>query len=346
MNRKWKKNNIVYLLIFGGLLLTMLVIVSIWYRYAKYIESYRLPDEASTYEYARHYVMIPENTESTLWQDIYSAASEEAVKQNAYLEFLGDWDAGEYALKDYLEIAIASKVDGIIIEPNGTASMRAQIDKAAEEGIPVITVLSDDSRSERKSFVGPNNYQMGTIYGNEIVNCITENTGSILVLQRQDLVGKELIFREMKKVLTDTLSEEQRKKIDFSERVIVSGNAFDAEEVIRDILNDPENRPDILVCLNEDDSESAYHAIIDYNLVGSIDLIGYYQTDTIVDAIRKGTVASAITVDAGQVGQYCIQALEEYCSIGYVSSYFSTELYAIKKENIREYMKHGEQENP
>ena len=136
----------------------------------------------SDQKYDRHYVMIADDTSSLLWQDIYQNAKEAAAKSGAFLELSGNWNEEDYSLSDYMNIAIAAKVDGIILKPDDTVKLRQAIDRAEEAGIPVITVLEDDSASSRKSFVGVNSYQLGTIYGRQVLECIDKDTENITVL--------------------------------------------------------------------------------------------------------------------------------------------------------------------
>ena len=51
-------------------------------------------------------------------------------------------------------------------------------------------------------------------------------------------------------------------------------------------VND-ENLPDVLVCMYEVVTECVYQALIDYNQVGNVKVIGFYYSDVILDAIDK-----------------------------------------------------------
>lgn len=316
------------------LLLVFLAAITGWRYYVKTIEKNEWGELGGNREYAHHYVLIPDDGDSDLWQDIYNSAQAEAATQNAYVELFQNWSAGDYSHQEYLDIAIAAKVDGIILKPDGTAKMRASINAANAAGIPVVTILDDDTASDRKSFVGINSYQMGTTYGRQILECVDDSTERIIVLLKGGDSGKELTFKELKSTVQSGLSELQQQEVIIEPLTITSSNTFDAEEVIRDLINNEVSRPDILVCMNETDSVSAYNAMVDYNLVGSIDIIGYYQSDTILAAIEKGTVPMAVTLNAQQIGQRAIEALEEYYRMGYASSYFSVDLSIITSQNV------------
>lgn len=330
-----KKHTVYYVL--ASLALIVIMTIAGWRYYIKSIEKNELGELSSKRTYGRHYAMIPDDTDSELWQDIYRSAKETGEEQNVYVELLGNWAVDDYDPLSYINIAIAAKVDGIIIKPDGTAKMREAINTAQESEIPVITVLDDDTASARKSFVGINSYQMGTTYGRQILACVDEDTRKVTVLLNYGASGKDLIFKELKATVQEGLPKEQQDQIDIQPLTIHSSSTFDTEEAIRDLINDEETRPDILVCMNETDSVRAYHAMVDYNQVGSIDIIGYYQSETILDAIEKGTVPMAVTLDTQQIGQRSIEALEEYHSMGYVSNYFSVDLSIITEQNVSQF---------
>lgn len=326
-------------LVLASLIVVIILTILGWRYYIKTIEKNEWDEVLNKEEYERHYVIIPDDSSSPLWQDIYRSAKSAAAERNAYVEMLGDWSAGDYSALSYMYIAIAAKVDGIIVKPDGTAKMREAIQQADDAGIPVITVIEDDTDSARKSFVGINSYQMGITYGEQILKCVKDSTRKITVLMDEGNSGRELIFKNLKSTVQEGLNDRQKKRIQISPLNILSANTFDAEEVIRDLFNDPGNRPDILVCMNETESESAYHAMVDYNLVGEVDLVGYYQSETLLDAIQKETVSMVVTLDTWQVGAHSVEALDEYYEMGHMSNYFSVDLNVITKMNVSRFKK-------
>ena len=340
MNRKKKssaqKHTVYWAL--AGLAAAAALTLSGWRHYASVLEKSRWDEAVNAKEYQRHYVIIPDDSASQLWQDIYQSAS--AVAE----EYDGDWEAGDYTPLSYMDIAVAAQVDGIIIKPDGTVNMRNAINAADEAGIPVVTVINDDTASSRKSFVGFNNYQLGAAYGEEILHCVDESTRKITVLFKRGNSGNELVFQNLKTVIEAGLSEQQKKDLEIQSLTMTAQSTFDAEEVIRDLLRDEETRPDILVCMNETDSESAYNAMVDYNQVGNVDIIGYYQSETILDAIEKGIIPMALTLDTEQMGRHSIETLEEYYTMGYTSSYMSVDLSVITRENVEDYRGTDEQQ--
>ncbi len=86
-----------------------------------------------------------------------------------------------YSQADCLKIGIASKVDGIILEADGSKEEQHLITEALKDGIPVVTVMTDDTATSRISFVGLNSYQMGSAYTEQIQRMLKDK-GSTSVM--------------------------------------------------------------------------------------------------------------------------------------------------------------------
>ena len=166
---------------------------------------------------------------------------------------------------------------------------------------------------------------------------MNENTEQITVLLNQNESGKERIFKELKETVENELTNEQRGRVTIEPLNISNISTFYTEERVRELISNEESRPDILVCTSEIDSVCAYHAMVDYNLVGNFQIIGYYQSDTMLDAIEKGTVPMAITMNARQIGTSSVKALEEYYDMGHVSDYHTVDLSIITQSNVQQF---------
>jgi ribose transport system substrate-binding protein len=254
-----------------------------------------------------------------------------------------------------MEIAIDSKVDGIIVEGNDVLTLRRKIVEANANGIPVVVVNQDLTDSERISFVGIGRYDLGQTYGRQACELAekmlqeeakngetTQKKLRVMVLtgQEPDSNGQNLLISGIREEIAkdETLTD----RIVLETYPIDDSGSFAAEEAIRDIFVGKENVPDILICLNEIHTSCAYQAVIDYNRVGITNIIGYYDSETILNGVDKEIIYSTISMDAEQMGRYCAAALSEYLDTGYVSEYFTVDTYVINHDNVREYL--GEEE--
>ena len=296
--------------------------------------------------YSHYYVMITNNRKSSFWQSVYEGAKAEALKENSFIEMLGNNLSEEYSAEELMQIAIDSEVDGIILEANESNEMEVLINKANAAGIPVITALGDNNTSARKSFVGVNSYNLGMTYGEQVceIENITSNIASdidgttVLVLMNTnaDDTSQNIIFTGIQDAIKNSASKSSIINI---EAVAISNDgAFAAEESIRDIFINQDNVPDIIICMNELNTTCVYQAVVDYNKVGKINIIGYYDSETICRAIERNVIYATISVNTKQLGMYCESALDEYKETGHVSEYFSADISLITSDNVSEYL--------
>ena len=296
----------------------------------------RLMEGASYESYESYYAMISSNHESALWRSIYQGAVEAAAKNGAYVEMLGSNLSTDYSRQDLMRIAIASGVDGIILEADESGDYTGLINEADAAGIPVVTVMGDDTTSNRKSFIGVNNYNLGREYGRQVL-LAGEDVQEVLVLISTSMpdTSQNIIFSGIQ----ETLVEAGRDDIRVYAAAIEGDNTFAVEESVRDVFL--EQSMDVLICLDELSTTCAYQAVVDFNRVGQIDIIGYYDSETILRGIERNVIHSTIALDTGEMGEYSIEALEEYRETGYVSDYFGVDTDLITIENVRDYLEDG-----
>lgn len=293
-----------------------------------------LEEAEGTKTYDSHYKMIVGSGKNEFWQAVYASALKTAEDHDAYVEFHASDMGTGYDEIDYMEISIAAGVDGIILEFNGDEALKKEIDKAVEAGIPVITIMNDAPDSKRQSFVGVNDYQMGQAYGEQVAELLDENTEAVLVLLDSETgdFEKSQIYSQISNAV---MAEDNRKRISVRAENLTPDNKFDIEEAIRTIFQSPEGPPQILVCMDEMTTECAYQAMIDFNMVGEVKIIGYYVSDTIRKAVEKELIPVTCMLDTEDMGSSCVEALWEFRQEGRVNSYYNAELKFLTKNEIR-----------
>ncbi len=303
-------------------------------------------------EYDKYYVMITDNYKSDFWQAIYRGALEAAREEGIFVELLGQNISGEYSCEELMRIAIASRVDGIIVYANESDEMTELINEATEKEIPVVTLYNDNTRSSRMSFVGVGSYNIGREYGKQINNIVrekrrdsieSENIGQRSPLEIAVLVnagvgdsGQNIIISAIQDSLRQANITDSEYNI--STVTIDNTNAFSVEESIRDIFL-MENVPDVILCLNELDTVCAYQAVVDFNKVGRVNILGYYDSDAIVNAVDRGVLYATVSIDTRQLGEYSVKALNDYYEYGNTSQYYTADITLISQDNVADFLK-------
>ena len=298
-------------------------------------------DAVNYNNYKYHFAIISEEADEPFWEAIYQGAYEKGKEHEVYVEKIGSNLSITYPLNDLMKIAIASKIDGIIIEPNGEEDITDLINRAELEGIPVITVLKDAPESARKSFVGINSYNQGQTYAYQVLEVVGEGKRKVTVLLNSD--SKDTSQNTIFSIISEMAGSAD---VTVQSATVNTQSTFSSEEDIRNIIMDTEDPPEVLVCLTATDTLCANQAVVDYNKVGDIDIIGYYDSELILSAIEKNIIHSTITIDAKQMGAYCVEALLEYRASGQVSDYFSVDISVINDENLDDFLESSESELP
>ncbi|MEG0228569.1 MAG: substrate-binding domain-containing protein [Lachnospiraceae bacterium] len=313
---------------------TLLLVVALWYMKQ---DSVKVSNSHSrTYKY--HYMLIENEPDSAFFRSLYRGAQKAGGKRNIYVEDLAESLDKSYNVAELMEIAIAANIDGIIVEANDTKQLQELIDRASEQNIPVVTTYEDAPKSKRKSFVGINGQQLGEIYGEKIVECKQENVplrATVLIDSEGNSENSRLVYSGMKKVVSQEEIELDVIRVDRKD-------PFSIEEKIRSLVLSGEQRPDVLICMDEVETICAYQAVVDYNAVGKMQIIGNYTSPEILQAIEKGVISSSIVIDAEKMGAKAVETLCNYQKSKFINEYETITPQVITKENVEAAIKEAD----
>lgn len=340
---KIKKSNFTLILVATTLFVVVTSIIGIGF-FRFYMNHFKETEDETRYQ--GYYALITEERKSSFWQSVYQGAYEAGVKENAYVEMLGSNLSTTYSREDLMRIAIDSGVDGIIVEADETKQMAELINEAVDAGIPVVTLYGDSTQSNRISFVGVGSYNLGREYGRQILQIAEEQEKdrvkvSVLVNSYTQNSSQNILCSGIQETVEN--ANKSGTDIEITLVSVDNTNAFSVEESIRDIFMENE-LPDIIICLNELNTTCVYQAVVDYNKVGQVNILGYYDSETIIKAIDRNVIYATVSVDTEQMGQFCIDALTEYYDYGNTSQYFTADIAFIDKDNVSRYLGGGEDE--
>jgi len=306
-------------------------------------------------DYDRYYCLICSDPEADFWRSIYKGAQEEGREKGICVEVLGENLSKEYSEKELMEIAIASKADGIILYADESAEMTELINKATDADIPVVTVYGDNTLSSRCCFVGVGSYNLGREYGKQIVKLARESelsnttasthmndklTVTVLVDSYTDNANQNLVWSGIQNAVeTENNSETQ---IVLSLKYLDNRSTFTVEEAIRDMFR-AEELSDVIVCLSETNTNCVYQSMVDYNKVGEATILGYDDSESILRGIQRNNIYFTMSVDTFSMGVACVEALDEFYEKGNTSQYILADITPIDRSNIDDYIKETEE---
>lgn len=333
--KRFKDNNRVLYIVMAAVVLLVLGIMAGFSFFLDRDGQEGKGGEESETSYAYHVAMVRSGPSDVFWESLYKKARSAGAEAGILAEDFGESLNEDYTTAELIRMAIASRVDGIIIEADDTEEARAAVEEAVRADIPVITLMEDMPDSGRVSFVGANDYSLGEIYGREVLKALDGDGGSAVVLvpANEEETTPSYVYTGISEAIA-------RKGENVSVSTVRTGDdrEFVSEERVRGILLDEESRPDVLVCLNVVDTISAYQCVRDYNLVGKVKIVGYYYSQEILEGIQKGIIQSAVAVDAKEAGELCIQSMEEYLAQRYTSEYCPVSVELISQENVEDFI--------
>ena len=305
------------------------------------------PRKTGAQVYDKYYVLITDERDSTFWKSVYSGAYNFGLENNVYVENLGATLSADLSKEELMRIAIASNVDGIIVNAEETDTMRSLINEATAASIPVVTVNNDCVSSKRISYVGISNYTLGKEYSKQIMDIADDlfyrDAGVVnvaVLVSSAQTSGQSIIYSGIQENIET--SDNYSAMVELSMVSVDDKNAFSVEESIRDLFIG-EDIPDIIVCLNELDSTCVHQAVIDYNKVGRVHILGYYDSPEILQGIDRYIVDSTIRIDTTEMGEYCVDALISYDKVGYSNQFKDVDITLINNTNIKSYLKEQEE---
>ncbi len=144
----------------------------------------QLPQSAAKKTSQYRLVLITHDLSTPFWDKIGESAKKEALQQGATLEVWGSYGEDQNDFLKQIEIAIDSRMDGIIVQGLDTEAFKEMTKiKAAFYGIPIITVASDVPMNDsmRKTYIGSDPVMAGRTIARQMVKDMGERGTAILI---------------------------------------------------------------------------------------------------------------------------------------------------------------------
>ncbi len=283
--------------------------------------------------YRYHYVFVGDTGDSRMLEIISNAAGEYGRSSGAYVEALDTGDESDGSYADRIDMAVAMGVDGIIVGSQEKNDIGEAIEKASQTEIPVVTVLSDCPDSLRKAFIEPDAYDVGRTYARSIIAVAGSRQLNIAVLVEND--DNERFMAG----LTDTLQNEgNHLDINLITEDITDMPNFRLMDLVAEMLTEKEMDIDMLLCPTEYTTQIVYQSVMDHNLAGSAQMIGYGINESLLRAVSNGEISALVYIDADQTGMECVDALNGYIEAGITRDHVTMESIMITSDNIGRYL--------
>lgn len=325
-----------YKIIIVVLLMTIAICITLSITYSRQVDKMLMNVKVSLFNYQKkpkyHFFIILHNSDEPYVKDLEKGLIDTASSLNVAIEtnFSNGVDDYKDAVK-YMNIAINSKVDGIITHAYNTEEFQKLIDKAEEYKIPVITLDADLTNSKGSAYVGTNGFETASKAGELVAEALNGKAKVAIIVESSEgnvnlkLDGFNSGIKDYKDIVVET--------VEISDNGILGAN-----DVTQEILN---NHPlvNAIVCTSSKDAIGAAQLVVDVNRVGDITIIGYDSSPEILSYIEKGVIYGTIVPGAYKIGCDSIKTLTGLKDNGRVSAYTHTDSIVITKSNLNQYLK-------
>lgn len=228
-----------------------------------------------------------------------------------------------------LDHAVFSGIDGVILYPNQDEErVRDTLYKLSAADISVVMVEHSISDDAPWPFVGTNTFEIGKKVGGQLENRETAIEAAVIYSKKSPgiLAERDLFSLGLRAALSSRQSLHMRE-------VITSLNPLDAEALTYQMLKSDE-RIDTIILTDPRDSLAAAQVLVDMNLVGTVQLIGYGSDPALLDYVEKEVVSATVVTEAWDIGFFAVKTLVELRESGNAASYIDTGVQIVDAESV------------
>jgi ribose transport system substrate-binding protein len=248
--------------------------------------------------------------------------------------------------KNELETASSTGVDGVIICPYlDDVLARRQLEKLRENQIPVVLINHNIPSDQPFPFIGTNNFDMGRRIG-LIPLSLSAEPVRLAVVYSDKAPGiyaeRELVEMGISNALGNQLSG---PIMQFRTNL----NPLDAEALLVRLFRDTGQGTagvsaevsgaeglaiNTIVFTDPADTIAAAQTLVDMNLVGRIQIIGFGADPGITESIRKGIISCSVVINSERIGYEAVHSLAALRTTGYTSTSIDTGIDIITGNNL------------
>lgn len=257
--------------------------------------------------YRYHCMMITRVTDEAYWEHVFSGVKAVAASENVALECYNPRFRNIKELERYLEMAILSRIDGILLSVPNEPGFLSLIKEAAEKGIPVVALVNEFENKDYHSFIGINAYELGTKTGKALLEATSHLSSPRIEVAV--LVASSFSDYSYTQYLSGLKSAiESNPRLDLKLIMKSKGGSIGAEEQTQMILK---NYPQIqaIVCSDVSDTLGVAKVVVDYNRVSQVTIIGSGLNSEIVRYIKLNIISAVLTSDPYELGTQGLLAL-------------------------------------
>ncbi|HOP75424.1 MAG TPA: substrate-binding domain-containing protein [Bacillota bacterium] len=284
----------------------------------------------NTMAYRYHFVMIAHNTEETYWKQVHTGALSVARNADSALEYFSSRFLNLKELERYLEMAILSSVDGILISIPNQPELTALITEAFTKEIPIVSLSNSLETHPRLSYVGISAQNLGYQSGMAL------KKAAVRKIRAAVLINSNFSTESYQNYLHGfhrAIGSDSNIRL---EMVVNSkGESISAEEQTQQILK---HHPHIqaIICTDPNDTLGVAKVVVDQNRVSQTLIIGCGLTEEIANYIKREVIWGVLAEDPNELGAQGINTLIRLKTKNAEQEIYNLPLFWVDKSNVNQ----------
>jgi len=286
-----------------------------------------LDKRVSLNEEPLHFILIAQEFDNPYWRKIEKGAKDAAKEFQVEVEYVAPLRTSVEEQMKLLEKAIASKVDGIIVQSLDEETFTPIINKAMSKNIPIITIDTDAKGSKRLSYVGTDNFAAGQLLGKTVVDMTSgEHKIGVIIGSESSDNQQERLDGFLSVIQQDPRFEVVNVEVSNISRIQAS---IQAEIMLRKF-------PDISIMVGTSALDAIGMTVAVKNLQRSdVQIFGFDDVEETITAIKKGEISATIIQRPYEMGYVAVQLMVKHLKGQPIPNVYFTSSKKIDASNVQ-----------
>ncbi|MET3699813.1 ribose transport system substrate-binding protein [Bacillus oleivorans] len=252
-------------------------------------------------------VLITQDIDTPFWDKVAKGAIEQAREEGVSLEVWGSYSNNQDEFLRKIDIALYSKVAGIIVQGLDTDEFKNLTKiKASSYGVPIITVANDVPMVEslRRTYVGSDQYEAGQAIAQQLISDMGEEGTVILMYDNQ----QEFYQEQRLKGIQDVLVKYPDIKIGYAETL---DNKDQIVAATQDMLNRMPNA-EAIIAVNANFAGTLIQEIGKRSQLEPYYIYTFDDGPESLSLLKDGKVDAMVEQSPERMGKISVQRMVEW----------------------------------
>jgi ribose transport system substrate-binding protein len=278
----------------------------------------------------KHVVLIAQELDNPFWRTVEQGAEEAAVPLGMKIDYMGPIRINPVEQMNLLEKSIAAKPDAILVQGIKELKYALLINKAIDQGIPVLTLDADEPKSRRLAYVGTDNREAGKRMG-ELVVKAAGGKGHIGVI-----IGSEL-------------ADNQQQRLEGFRSIILNTPGFEIAAVRSSNISRIQAAKQTEAILNQYASIQTMVGFSSLDAAGIVEgtkavsragvrVFGFDDLEETKQGIAHGAIIASVVQQPKEIGSKSVYLLAEIFKGGSIPVQHFTNIAILDREHLKSSM--------